>query len=357
MNWKNKITELLHIDYPIVQAPMLGVSTPEMAAQISNAGGLGSLAVGGLSPQKTTELIRHTQKLTDKPFAVNLFAHNIPEVNGQQVIDMKTFLLQLCAKYELPFEEKDFAPFEFHSYEEQLSILIEERVPIVSFTFGIPDDAYLKQLRDKDIRLIGTATSVAEAVLLDEKGIDIITAQGIEAGGHRGSFLDKDRLPQVGLFTLLTGIRERSNTPVLAAGGICDARSIAAALMLGAKGVQLGTAFIASDESAAIPSYKARLRQAADTDSMLTRTFSGRWARGLSNDFMQEVEQSGLEIPAYPIQNSLTAKLRALAQQRDNSALTNLWAGQAANKAEPKPAATIFKDLIKQTEELAYSRG
>jgi len=356
MNWKNKLTELLHIDYPIVQAPMLGVSTPEMAAQISNAGGLGSLAVGGLAPQKTAELIRHTQTLTDRPFAVNLFAHEIPEINLRQVAAMKSFLLQLCAKYELPFEEKDFAPLEFHSYKEQIAILIEEKILVVSFTFGIPDDTYLQQMKANDIKLIGTATSVAEAVLLGEKGIDAITAQGIEAGGHRGSFLDKERLPQVGLFTLLTGIRERSDTPVLAAGGICDARSIAATLMLGAKGVQIGTAFIASDESTAIPSYKARLRHAADTDSVLTRTFSGRWARGLYNDFMKELEQSGLNIPDYPIQNSLTAKLRSLAQQHDNSDLTNLWAGQAAYKAEAKPVATIFKELVKQTEELAYSR-
>lgn len=350
MNWKNRLTELLHIDYPIVQAPMLGVSTPEMAAAIANAGGLGSLPVGGLAPDKTAELIRRTKALTGKPFAVNLFTYPIPQPVPEQVTAMKAFLLQLCARHGLPFEEQDFGAFHFHSYKEQIEVLVQEKVSIVSFTFGIPDDEDLQRMRSNGMVLIGTATCVREAVLLEEKRVDAISAQGIEAGGHRGSFLEEEPLPHVGLLPLLTGIIEKVKVPVIAAGGICDGKSIAAALALGAAGVQPGTAFIAADESSAIPAYKERLRTAIDTESSLTRAFSGRWARGLRNSFMDAVEAAGITIPAYPIQNILTTNIRQLAQRLNNSELTNLWAGQCAYKAEAKPAATIFRELVLQAE-------
>ncbi|MEI6947277.1 nitronate monooxygenase [Paraflavisolibacter sp. H34] len=352
MNWKNEITEALRIDYPIVQAPMLGVTTPAMVAQIANAGGLGSLPVGGLSPDKTLELIRRTRERTDRPFAVNLFAHGIPEPRQGEVQEMKSFLVRLCAQYGLPFAEKDFEPFRFYSYREQIGILLQEQVPIVSFTFGNLDEESIQALKAKGTVLIGTATSTQEALLLEEKGIDIITAQGIEAGGHRGTFLDEGPLPQVGLVSLLTGITSRTRKPVLAAGGICDGPTAKAAFIMGAKGLQIGTAFIASDESAAIPAYKEALAHAADTDTALTRAFSGRWARGLRNRFMDEVERSGLAIPAYPVQNSLVAKIRLLSQAQNNKELTTLWAGQSAARAKALPAAMIFRDLIKEVEEL-----
>ncbi|GAA4466761.1 nitronate monooxygenase family protein [Nemorincola caseinilytica] len=351
MQWKNEITKLLGVTYPIVQAPMLGVSTPQMAAAISNAGGLGSLAVGGLSPQRTTDLIRATRALTDKPFAVNFFAHDIPVPDKEQVAPMKMLLLGLCSKYGLPFEEGDFEPFHFSSYKEQVEILVKEGVQAVSFTFGIPDDDSIGIMKRAGISLTGTATSCAEAMALEEKGVDIITAQGIEAGGHRGSFIE-GALPQVGLMSLLTTIRAHTRTPVLATGGICDGRSVHGAMAMGAAGVQIGTLFIASTESAAIPSYKAAVCRASDTDSKLTRAFSGRWARGLRNAFMEEVEAANIPIPPYPIQNSLTGKIRTIAQQLDNKEMTNLWTGQCTAKVTERPSAVIFKDLVREIEEL-----
>lgn len=351
MNWENEVTNALHINYGIVQAPMLGVTTPEMVAEISNAGGLGSLPVGGLSPQKTIALIHATKALTMRPFAVNFFAHHIPVPDAVQVKEMKAFLLELCIRYQLPFKKEDFEPFRFYTYKEQIDIIIQEQIPVASFTFGIPDEESIREMKNKGIVLIGTATCVKEAILLDQKGVDIIAAQGIEAGGHRGSFLDEGAIPEVALMPLLNGIIEKTQKPVLAAGAICDGRTIKAAYTLGAKGVQIGTAFIAGNESAAIPSYKGALQQSTDTDSVLTRAFSGRWARGLRNEFMNEIEQSGLVIPDYPVQNSLTARIRSLAQQLDRKALTNLWAGQSAAQAEAKPVAVIFKEMIRQAEE------
>jgi nitronate monooxygenase len=347
---KDEITQALQIDYPIIQAPMLGVTTPAMVAAVANLGGLGSLPVGGLSPGKTLELIQKTKELTNKPFAVNLFVHGIPAVNEAQVAQMQDFLYKLAAKYNIPFGPRDVEPLHFYSYKEQIDLLLRERIPVVSFTFGIPGEESIRAMKAHDIILIGTATSVQEALLLQQHGIDMITAQGIEAGGHRGSFLEGEPLPQVGLMSLVPQIIDKVHRPVIAAGGIYDGPTMNAAFALGAKAVQVGTAFIASHESAAMAAYKAALSNAADTGTVLTRAFSGRWARGLRNAFITEVEQSGIPIPAYPVQNSLTARFRALVQEQDNKELTNLWAGQSAAHAQAKSTAGIFMELVRELE-------
>ena len=279
------LTQLLDIQYPIVQAPMLGITTPEMVAAVSNNGGLGSLPVGGLSPEKTLELIRKTKTLTDKPFSVNLFAHDIKPVDTAQATAMQEYLLKLGARYGLEFENPNPASFTFYSYKDLIDILITEDIKIVSFTFGILSSDTITKLKANSAVLIGTATSVKEAVLLEQAGIDAITAQGIEAGGHRGSFTEP--LPQVGLMALLPQMADAIKVPILASGAINDSRTMKAAFALGASGVQIGTAFITAHESLAIPSYKKRLQIATDTDSQLTNTFSGRWARGITNVFIK----------------------------------------------------------------------
>ncbi len=347
MERKSDILQSLGIDYPIIQAPMLGATTPAMVAAVSNAGGLGSLPVGGLSPDKTLELIQKTKELTNKPFAVNLFAHSIGAVDEVQVARMQEFMLQLAAKYNLPLGRQDFEPFQFYTYKEQIDILVKERIPIVSFTFGILNDESIAALQASGSILIGTATCAKEAVLLQERGIDMIAAQGIEAGGHRGSFLLEEPLPQIALMALLPQLADSVQLPIIAAGAIYNRATMRAAFALGAQAVQVGTAFLASHESATIAAHKAALSTAADTDSMLTRAFSGRWARGLRNTFAEELVRAGISIPDYPIQNSITAKFRALAQQQNNKELTNLWAGQAAHKAEVKSTKEIFEGLVK----------
>ena len=352
MTWKNTVTEKLKIEYPIIQAPMLGVSTPEMAAAISNHGGLGSLPVGGLSPEATQQLIRKTKSLTDKPFAVNLFAHNVPAYTEDDIEPMRQLLLQLATKRGYKLDAADLSAFRFYTYHEQIVILIQENIPVVSFTFGCLDHKNINVLKEKDCTLIGTATCTEEAVILEEHDIDMITVQGIEAGGHRGTFIENIPLPQVGLFSLLPQIKNVVQTPAIAAGGIYNAQTIKAAFELGAMAVQIGTAFIGSIESEAIPSYQKMLDKATGTDTALTRAFSGRWARGIRNELMNEIEESGIPIPPYPIQNSLTAKLRKLAQQNNDSQYTTLWAGQSAKATDQKQAKEVFIDLVHQYEGL-----
>jgi nitronate monooxygenase len=261
---------------------------------------------------------------------------------------MQQFLEELGAEHNLTFEKQDISLFKYYTYHQQIDILINEKIPLVSFTFGIPDDESIKKLKANGIILVGTATCLKEAMMLDEKGIDIICAQGIEAGGHRGTFLENDPLPLIGTMSLVTQVVNHVNKPVIAAGGITDGKTISAAFALGAEAVQIGTAFIASDESLAVPSYKAALQNASDTDTVLTRAFSGRWARGISNKMMAALDNSGILIPPYPVQNSITTTFRAVAQKQDNNQLINMWAGQSAFKAKAKPCTEIFSDLINQ---------
>jgi nitronate monooxygenase len=209
------------------------------------------------------------------------------------------------------------------------------------------DGPSIKAFHDKGVVLIGTATCLLEALILSGNGIDVITAQGIEAGGHRGTFVDNDTLPAIGLLSLLSLITNQVKQPVLAAGGIMDGNSIKAALALGAAGVQMGTAFIASTESAAVPSYKSAIQQVSETDIVLTKAVSGRWARGIRNKLIVAVEQSGIPVPVYPVQGSLTAPLRAYGQSQDNKEFIALWAGQSASKARTAAVADIFNELIK----------
>lgn len=352
MTWKNIATSTLKVDYPIIQAPMLGVSTPEMAAAVSNLGGLGSLPVGGLSPEVTQQLIRKIKGLTDRPFAVNLFAHPIPTYTENDVEPMRLLLLQLANKRGYQLDVADLSNFKFYSYHDQIDILVQEGISILSFTFGCLDKQTIQILKDKGCTLIGTATCIEEALLLQEQRIDMIAVQGLEAGGHRGTFCHQIPLPQIGLFSLLPQITRAVHIPCIAAGGINDAQTIKAAFELGAVAVQIGTAFMDTEESEAIPSYKKRLANAKDSDTSLTKAFTGRWARGIRNEMMQEIEASGIPIPPYPVQNSLTAKFRKLAQRNNDSEYTNLWAGQSAGPTEAKLTKEVFTALVKDYEAL-----
>jgi nitronate monooxygenase len=344
----NILTEKLKIQYPIIQAPMLGVSTPEMAAIVSNLGGLGSLPVGSLSAEVTQQLIRKTKSLTDKPFAVNLFAHNQPAYNEEDLESMKQLLMQLAAERGYELNEADLTNFRFYTYHDQIDILIQENIPIVSFTFGCLDSKNIKLLKDNGCTLIGTATCLDEALILEANNIDIICLQGIEAGGHRGTFIENMPLPKISLSSLLTQVVNKVRVPVIAAGGINNAQTIHAAFNSGAMAVQVGTAFIGTAESAAIPSYKAMVGTATGDNTVLTRAFSGRWARGFRNEMMTRIEDSGIVIPPFPIQVGLTTTFRKLAQQNDDNQYTTLWAGQSAQAINFRQTDEVFAHLIQQ---------
>lgn len=350
MVWRNSLTERLQISYPIIQAPMLGVSTPEMAAAVSNEGGLGSLAVGGLSPEDTRQLIRKTKSLTGKPFAVNLFAHSIPACTDDDLEAMRSLILELANKRGYQLAAADLAGFALYNHLDQVDILTEEGVSIVSFTFGCLDAGSIRTLKQAGCILAGTATCVEEALFLQEQDIDMVVVQGIEAGGHRGTFLENIPLPQEGLFSLLPSIKKLVRIPCIAAGAINHAGAIKTAFELGADGVQIGTAFIGTNESLAIAGYKNRLNGENFSGTALTRAFSGRWARGIRNMLMNEIEQSGIPIPPYPLQNSLTARLRKLAQQNNDSEYTTLWAGTAPGKSSFTQTKEVFRDLVEGYE-------
>ncbi len=333
---------------------MLGVTSPQMVAAAANNGCLGALPVGGLSPERTAALIRSTRALTGRSFAVNLFVYEIPPATDEGVASrMQQWLRGIAEESGLVYEDKAITAFTHYSYKDQLQVLADEGITQVSFTFGMMDDEALAFCRQKGMVLTGTATSVAEALALGEKGIDAIIAQGIEAGGHRGSFLQPERLPEVGSFSLIPQVADSVQCPVIAAGGINDGRTTRAAMMLGAAGVQVGSALIASDESLAAPSYRRALQAAKDTDSRLTRAFSGRWARGLFNTLMEQFDDAGLGIPEYPYQNSLTTAFRAAAQRQDDPRWFNLWAGQSAGGAEALPVQHILQRIIREAEALS----
>jgi len=325
---------------------MLGVTTPEMVAAVSDSGGLGSLPIGGLAPDVARQLIQKTKSLTAAPWAVNLFAQDIPDQIDEAALQrMQDYLAEYANQRSLPFTRRTAGEFRFYSHRDQVDVLLEEDVRIVSFTFGLLAPDVIRRLKEKGVILIGTATSVAEARVLANAGIDVIVAQGYEAGGHRGSFLEPD-LPQVGLFALLPQIADAVDVPVIAAGGIVDGRTIRAAFQLGASGVQAGTLFVPSAESVANEGYKDAVVSAKDTDTQLTRAFSGRWARGIRNGFMRDLEASGIGIPEYNVHNSLTAGLRAHGRKNDRSELVSLWAGQHAGKARKGGSAEIFRNLV-----------
>lgn len=343
------LKHLLDIRYPIVQAPMLGVTTPAMVAAVANAGGLGCLPLGGLSPEKTLDLVMETKAGTNKPFAVNLFAHSLAaDINEDDLQKMETYLEKFYKKHNVPFERKPISAYQFYNHLDQIEILLDEQVPVVSFTFGLPEADIIERLKERGVSVIGTATSVKEAMLLDKAGVDAITAQGIEAGGHRGSFIDCDPLPQVGLISLVPQVVDTVSVPVIAAGGIFDHRTIKAVFTLGAAGAQLGSYFLAAEESAASEVYKERVLSSTDTSTELTQAFTGKWARGIGNSFMEEMKNSGLTIPYYTYQNSLTSALRDFGKSRGIADIISLWAGQSASQSKRGSTEALFGELIHQ---------
>lgn len=349
--WNNIVVEKLQVTYPLIQAPMLGITTPAMVAAVSNAGGLGSLPIGGLSPAQAAALIQEVKRLTNKPFAVNLFAHAAPAPYTQEAVkQMQQVLQHIYQQHQLDITDINPENIQYHYFAEQVPVLLAEQVKIVSFTFGILDEESIHQLKAAGCLLIGTATSLAEASLLEAKGCDMIVAQGAEAGGHRGTFLDTITPPMIGTMALVPQIATSVHVPVIAAGGIMDGRGVAAAFILGAQAVQAGSAFLRCTESLATPAHKQAIADSKDTSAQLTRAFSGRWARGLHNEFIAHIHASGISPLPYPVQDAVTKPLRNEARKQDNIAWISMWAGQAAALARNTSAAAIIEQMKMETE-------
>ena len=355
MNWTHTVlTERLGIRYPIIQAPMAGgPGTPQLVAAVSNAGGLGTLAGGYLHPEPLRQAIAHIRALTDQPFAVNLSVTVPAKTDPTHVARAAELLAPYRAELGLP--PTPSMPAEPPVFEEQLDVLLQARVSALSFTFGAPDNVYLDLLRDAGIFTLGTATHVLEAIVLEESGIDGIIAQGAEAGGHRGTFVGHPEQGLVGILTLTPLLAKHVAVPIVAAGGIMDGRGIAAVRVLGATGVQMGTAFLACPESGAHPAYKALLRQGSEIATTLSRVFTGRCGRVLRNRLTDELRAHEAELPGFPLQLLLTQDLRQAAAERGLTDFMALWAGQGCHLCETRPAAELIASWVEQATALLGS--
>lgn len=293
--WPNKLTENFHLQFPIIQAPMAGgATTPELIAAVSNAGGLGSLSAGYMKPEKIKQSIKKIRELTNKPFSVNLFIPEEYQVTPEQIKEACHDINQCCMDLNVEITEvpEPYAP----SFDEQLQVLIEEKIPIFSYTFGMLSHKFISQFKNNGTLLIGTATTLAEAKMLEESGIDAIVAQGSEAGGHRGSFLRRAEDSLIELFNLLAQLAS-IKIPIVATGGIMNGKGIASAIAAGASGVQMGTAFLSCFESGISPSYKQVLLEQREDKTILTRAFSGKLARGIRNKFIDCMDKKETKHP------------------------------------------------------------
>lgn len=353
--WKEtNVTRKLGIAYPIVQGPFGGgLSSTELAATVSNAGGLGSFGAHHLPPSRLGPLVEELRALTNKPFAVNLWVSaEDPAVAQFTHAEFERHRARLQPYFDALGVSPPAFPAKFgENFDEQVEALIEARPPIFSFVFGIPSAHVLEACRRRGILTVGTVTTAEEAALMERAGVDAIVATGLEAGGHRVSFLKSAEESLTGTFALLPLVRAAApKTPLLAAGGIMDGAGIAAALVLGAEGVQLGTAFLACEESAASKVHRAALFAAKPGGTVLTRMFTGRLARGLRNRYVDEMMQYADPAP-YPIQSFLTGSFKAEAIKQGRGEFISLWAGQGVSAVRHHHAAELFADLVKGTDE------
>ncbi len=356
MPWPRKaLCDLLGIAHPIIQAPMAGASTAALAAAVSNAGALGGFGGTDSTPDELRVVIRAIRRMTNKPFIINLYLDRTePYVSvAEHETALKTALAP--AHVELHAGAVPDPVDLFGSFERQVAVAIEERVPVLSSHFGAPDATVMRALKANGTRVIATATTVGEARQLASAGVDAIIAQGSEAGGHRGTFAAPAREAEIGTMALVPQIVDAVSVPVIAAGGIMDGRGIAAALMLGASGVQMGTAFVPCPETAVNPAYVQRLMAAAPGDAVLTDAVSGRPARLLRNRLVDLLEQSRAHRLAFPEQHSMTRNLRKVASSIGNAEFLPLWAGQGVMLARAMPAAELVGSLVAEAQNLFSS--
>jgi nitronate monooxygenase len=353
---ENRLTAKLGIDYPVIQGPLGGLSSQKLTAAVSNFGGLGSFGALNLSPDAIKDVIGEIRSLTAKPFAMNLWVSQ--EDEGARRSDESAFNRSLApiARHltelgaPLPTHKPYSPPTRF---EDQARALIEAKVPVFSFIFGVPPTEILQECRAKEIVTIGAATTPEEAAALEAAGVDAIAASGFEAGGHRGSFLRAADDSLTGTLSLVPRIADTVNVPVIAAGGIADARGLIAALALGADAVQMGTAFLACEESGASRLHRQALQEKRAGHTALTKGFTGRLARGIHNRLLEELNRPGIEILPYPLQRGLVRNLAVPAEAAGRSDLLPLWAGQSANLSTCADVLAFLTSLVEEVSEIA----
>jgi nitronate monooxygenase len=347
--WKDRrILDLLGIELPIIQAPMAGANLSDMVIAVSEAGGLGSLPCALLSYDKAREELSRVRQKTSKPLNVNFFCHRVPVFDAEREKAwkqrLKDYYLELGLDPDMPTQPSTRAPFD----ESFLSLVEEFRPEVVSFHFGLPQQNLLKRVKDAGAKVLSSATTVDEARWLEGEGCDVIIAQGFEAGGHRGIFLTDDISTQVGTMALVPQVVDAVKVPVIAAGGIADARGIVAAFALGASAVQIGTAYLFTLEATISPIHRQALKGASVEKTALTNIFTGRPARGIVNRVMREVGPISGLAPDFPLAGGALAPLRQKSEPLGSGDFMSLWSGQAARLSRELPAGELTKRLAEE---------
>jgi nitronate monooxygenase len=352
----NRILELFGIQLPIIQAPMAGSVLSEMVVAVSEAGGLGSLPCALLSLEQMRNELEAIRRQTRRPINVNFFCHTPPRVDANREglwrRRLQRYYVELGLDQNKPIPSANRAPFD----EKMCDLVIEFRPDIVSFHFGLPEEKLVQKVRDMGAKIVSSATSVDEARWLEDRGCDAIVAQGYEAGGHRGIFLTEDVTTQAGTIALVPQVVDAVKVPVIAAGGIADARGILAAFALGASAVQIGTAYLLCPEAKISPVYREALKNATDNQTTLTNIFTGRPARGIMNRAIRELGPMSDSVPDFPLAAAALGPLRSKAEAARSDDFTPLWSGQAARLARELPAAELTKRLAAEAMETLRTR-
>jgi nitronate monooxygenase len=344
-----RLTDLLNIEHPIIQAPMAGATTPAMASAVSNSGGLGSHGCAMHTPEVFRADMRQMMDATNHPINVNFFIHNDPVDDPQKNAAANALLAPYFEEFGLgPVPQAISVHLPFGA--DLLEAVLETRPAVASFNFGLPGPDTIAALKEAGIKILSTATTVREAKDLENRGCDAVIAQGWEAGGHRGTYLSAIEGAQVGTFSLVPQVVDALSVPVIAAGGIADGRGIAAAFALGASGVQIGTAFLNCPESATPETHKLALLSARDEDTRITKAFSGNPARGLNNRYITEMAPHQDKLPDLPLMNTLGGPLRRHGAKTGNSDFIALWSGQSAAMNKQMPAAELFQNLVEEAQ-------
>src|SRR5215469_3499632 len=339
-----RLLDLLKIEIPIIQAPMAGSDSVALARSVSSTGALGSLACALLSPDQVRESVGRLREGMARPFNLNFFCHTMEAPDRAATGRWKNFLRPHYKRLGIDIESAGETRLRL-PFDDQMCAVVEEvRPEVVSFHFGLPNLDVVQRLKRLGIKILSSATSVREAKWLESRGCDAIIAQGLEAGGHRGMFLETNTATQAGLFALLPQVADAVSVPVIAAGGIADARGVVAALALGASGVQLGTAYLFCPEANVPPLYRRALEQ-ADHETALTNLFSGRPARGILNRFLQDSGPMSDAAPVFPYAATLVAPLRAASERAGSVDYMQMWSGQAARLAKSMPADQFTRKL------------
>jgi nitronate monooxygenase len=339
------LRQLLGTELPIIQAPMAGVQGSALAVAVSNAGGLGSLPCAMLGLDALREELAAIKAQTDKPFNVNFFCHAPPTPSEERETVWRAALAPYYKEYAIDQDTIPAGPGRAPFSPEAADVLEEFRPPVVSFHFGLPSADLLQRVRAWGAKTLCSATTVEEAQWLEAQGVHAIIAQGVEAGGHRGIFLSEDLTTQVGTLALLPQIVREVTVPVIAAGGIADAAGVAAAMALGAAGVQVGTAYLLCPEAVTSTVHRAALKSESARHTALTNLFTGRPARAVVNRIMRELGPLSTSVPAFPLAVGAMAPLRAKAESKGSGDFSPLWCGQNSSGCREVPAAELTRAL------------